>query len=150
MFSGDSTYASLQYFWLVGAISPVLIYLAARKWPKSRIHLLSAPIIFGGLGEIPPATPLNYLSWGIVGFIFNKYIKTNYRGWWMRFNYITSAALDSGLALSTILIVLTISLTNTAAPNWWGNVGALETMDALDTAVKKIVNPGEFFGPRTW
>jgi hypothetical protein len=64
----------------------------------------------------------------------------------MRFNYITSAALDSGLAISTILLVLTISLTNTDAPNWWGNVGIYNTMDYLGTAVAKIVPDGTTFG----
>jgi hypothetical protein len=76
-----------------------MIYAAARIWPKSNIRFLSAPIIFGGTGEIPPATPLNYLvcflfifsnfvtadtitqSWGIVGFVFNKVIRNRYRGW---------------------------------------------------------------------
>lgn len=122
MFSGDALYAKLQYFWLAGAILPVILYFAARRWPKSPARLLSAPIIFGGTGDIPPATPLNYLSWAIVGLFFNKYIRDKYRGWWMRFNYITSAGLDAGLAISTIVIVLTLSLTNTEAPRWWGNV----------------------------
>lgn len=125
MFSGDALYANLQYFWLAGAILPVILYFAARRWPKSPARLLSAPIIFGGTGDIPPATPLNYLSWAIVGLFFNKYIRDKYRGWWMRFNYITSAGLDAGLAISTIVIVLTLSLTNTEAPRWWGNVRGL-------------------------
>ncbi|KAI5207553.1 small oligopeptide transporter [Aureobasidium subglaciale] len=150
MFSGDSTYKNLQYFWLAGAAAPIIFYFAAKQWPKSPVRFLSAPLIFGGTGQIPPATPLNYLSWGIVGFIFNKFIRNRYRGWWMRFNYITSAALDSGLAISTILIVLTISLTNTDAPNWWGNVGVYNTMDYLGTAVAKVLPEGATFGPSTW
>lgn len=68
----------------------------------------------------------------------------------MRFNYITSAALDSGLAISTIVIVLAISVTGTSAPQWWGNVGALETMDALDTAIQKVLEPGQTFGLTKW
>ncbi|KAG9608482.1 small oligopeptide transporter, partial [Aureobasidium melanogenum] len=150
MFSGDATYKNLQWFWLAGAAAPVIFFFAAKQWPKSPIRFLSAPLIFGGTGQIPPATPLNYLSWGVVGFIFNKWIRNRYRGWWMRFNYITSAALDSGLAISTILIVLTISLTNTDAPNWWGNVAVYNTMDSLGTAVSKVLPEGATFGPSTW
>lgn len=140
----------MQWFWLAGAIAPVLIYLVAKKWPNSGAKYLSAPIIFGGTGEIPPATPLNYLSWAAVGYIFNKYIKDRYRGWWMRFNYVTSAGLDAGLAVSTIIIVLTISLTNTNYPQWWGNVGAFDTMDYLGTAISKVLPSGETFGPTHW
>jgi hypothetical protein len=82
MFSGDATYKNLQFFWLAGAAAPVMIYFAAKQWPKSPIKFLSAPLIVGGTGQIPPATPLNYLSWGVVGFIFNKWIRNRYRGWW--------------------------------------------------------------------
>lgn len=62
MFSGDATYASLQYFWLAGAILPIAIYALARMFPRSPARFLNAPIIFSGTGMIPPATPLNYVS----------------------------------------------------------------------------------------
>ncbi|KAL1306294.1 hypothetical protein AAFC00_004379 [Neodothiora populina] len=150
IFSGGALYQNLQWFWLAGAILPVLIYFGARKWPKSGLRMLSAPLIFGGTGQIPPATPLNYLSWGIVGMFFNYFIRNRWRGWWMRFNYITSAGLDAGLAISTILIVLTLSLTQTSPPQWWGNNGALETMDYQDTAISHVLGEGETFGLTSW
>ena len=150
IFSPGSMYSSLLWFWLVGALTPVVIYVAARMFPKSNIRLLSAPIIFGGTNMIPPATPLNYLSWGIVGWFFNKYIKNRYRGWWMRFNYLTSAGLDVGLALCTIVIIVALNLTNTTAPSWWGNNVSKHTMDYQDTAIAKTVPKGSFFGPRNW
>ncbi|SLM38966.1 small oligopeptide opt family [Lasallia pustulata] len=149
IFSPGNIYSGLLWFWLVGALLPVVIYVAARMFPKSNIRYLSAPIIFGGTGYIPPAMPLNYLSWGIIGFVLNKYIMNKYRGWWMRFNYLTSAGLDVGLAISTIVIFLCLDLTNQSPPNWWGNTAPANTMDFLDTAIQKTVAPGEFFGPRT-
>ena len=124
--------------------------MAARAFPKSNIRFLNAPLIFGGTGNLPPATPLNYLSWGIIGWVFNKYIKNKYRGWWMRFNYVTSAGLDVGLALCTILIFLTLNLTQHPFPSWWGVTVAKNTMDYQDTAIQKFVAEGEIFGPATW
>ena len=150
IFSPGQIYSSLLWFWLVGALFPVVIYFAARMFPKSNIRYLSAPIIFSGTGNLPPATPLNYLSWGIIGFVFNKYIKNKYRGWWMRFNYITSAGLDTGLAISTIVIFLCLNLTKTDAPSWWGNNVQANTMDYLGTAIQKFVDPGQIFGPSKW
>ena len=150
IFSGDSIYAKLQYFWIIGCGLPVLIYIGARLFPRSNIRYLSAPIIFGGFGDLPPATPLNYLSWGIIGYIFNRFIRNRYRGWWLRFNYITSAGLDVGLALSTIIIFLALQLTNQVPPQWWGNVGALNTLDYLDGSVQKTVPDGSTFGPTKW
>ena len=135
---------------LVGALLPVVIYMAARAFPKSNARFLNAPLIFGGTGNLPPATPLNYLSWGIIGWVFNKYIKNKYRGWWMRFNYVTSAGLDVGLALCTILIFLTLNLTQHDFPSWWGVSVAQNTMDYQDTAIQQFVAEGEIFGPKTW
>lgn len=53
---------------------------------------------------------MNYLMWILVGFIFSKVIKDRFRGWWLQYNFLTSAALDAGLALCTIVIFLTLNL----------------------------------------
>lgn len=150
IFSGGQIYNPLMYFFLAGFLLPIAVYLLARKWPRSPARYINAPIIFGGTGLIPPATPLNYLSWGIVGFIFNKLIRDRHRGWWSYYNFITSAALDVGLMLSTILIFLTLFMTNTSFPSWWGTSIAENTMDASGNAIRVRLAPGETFGPKSW
>lgn len=150
MFSIGQIYSPLMFFWLAGLILPIVIYFAARAFPKSSIRYLNAPLIFSGAGLIPPATPLNYLSWGIVGFIFNKWIRDRWRGWWMQYNYVLSAGLDVGLVLCTILIFLTLNLTATEFPEWWGTRIAANTMDAMDTAIRVPLAEGETFGPSSW
>ncbi|CAI7577618.1 unnamed protein product [Penicillium manginii] len=150
MFSIGQIYSPLMFFWIAGLILPIVIYFGARTWPKSSIRYLNAPLIFSGAGLIPPATPLNYLSWGIVGFIFNKWIRDRWRGWWMQYNYVLSAGLDVGLALCTILIFLTLNLTGTEFPAWWGTNIAANTMDAQDTAIRTPLAEGQTFGPATW
>ncbi|KAK6594613.1 OPT family small oligopeptide transporter [Botrytis cinerea] len=65
-------------------------------------------------------------------------------------NYITSAALDTGLILCTLLIFFTLELTNAKPPQWFGNVDVFETMDMQGTAVRKVLAEGETFGPETW
>lgn len=150
IFSPGQIYSGLFWFFLVGAITPIIFYFAARKWPKSPIKYLMAPLLFGGAGYIPPATPLNYLSWGIVGYVFQKHIRTKYFGWWSRLNYLTSSGLDLGLALSTLFIFFAFTLGNVQAPNWWGNTIVSATMDVQDTAVQATVAAGEHFGPAVW
>lgn len=89
----------------------------------------------------------------MVGFVFNKYIRNRFRGWWMQYNYIFSAGLDVGLALSTIVLFCALELTNINFPNYWGvdsTSGALSTMDATDTAIQAVVASGQQFGPATW
>lgn len=150
IYSAGQMYSPLMWFWLAGAALPVAIYFGARMFPRSPIRYLSAPIIFGGTGLIPPATPLNYLSWGLVGFVFNKFIRDRWRGWWMQYNYTLSAGLDVGLALSTIVIFLTLQLTQTDFPSWWGTRVAAETMDVQDSAIQVVLPKGQTFGPKTW
>lgn len=150
IFSTGQMYSPMMYFWIAGAVLPVIIYVGARVFPRSPFRYFSAPIILGGTGLIPPATPLNYLSWGIVGFIFNKWIRDRHRGWWMEYNYVLSAGLDVGLALSTIVIFLALNLTRTSFPEWWGTNIASSTMDVADTAVQVVLPEGEKFGPASW
>jgi OPT family small oligopeptide transporter len=65
IFSPGAMYASMQWFWLVGVLTPVAIYLAARRFPRTSIRFLNAPVIFSGTGNLPPATPLNYVSYSV-------------------------------------------------------------------------------------
>lgn len=150
IFSPGQIYSGLFWFFLLGAITPVIIFFAAKKWPKSPIKYLMAPVIFGGAGAIPPATPLNYLSWGIVGFVFQYLIKNRHFSWWSRLNFLTSSGLDLGLALSTLVIFFAFTLNNINPPAWWGNTVITTTMDYQDTAIQTVLPPGETFGPATW
>jgi hypothetical protein len=151
MFSaGSGIYSQLQWFWLVGAALPVVFYFIAEKFPKSPTRYLHAPVIFGGIGYIPPATPLTYLSWGIVGFIFNKVIRNSKRGWWLTYNYVTSAGLDAGLAVATIIIFFALLLPQIDPPSWWGNNVVGTTLDAAGDAVQVVLPAGETFGPTHW
>jgi OPT family small oligopeptide transporter len=147
IFSPGSIYSSMQWYWLIGAVLPVITYVIARKWPRSFVRYIHVPLMLGGTGWIPPATCYIYFCWGVVGFIFNFWIKRRWLGWWSQYNYITSAALDTGLFISTIVIFFTLQLTNAQPPQWWGNVDVLNTLDATDRAVRIVLPPGETFGP---
>jgi hypothetical protein len=150
IFSPGQIYSSLFWFFGVGAIVPVIFYVSARRFPRSPIKYLMAPLIFGGAASIPPATPLNYLSWGVIGFIFQKLIRQRYFAWWSRLNYLTSSGLDLGLALSTLFIFFAFTMNNVQAPNWWDNTITTATLDAQDTAVQAVVADGQHFGPAVW
>lgn len=88
---------------------------------------LSFPVIFSGTGYIPPASAVNYIPWGIVGFIFQYVIRRRHFSWWTKYNYVLSAALDSGVAISAILIFFCLQYPRNGdigATNlqvWWGN-----------------------------
>ncbi|KAK4069990.1 uncharacterized protein Triagg1_6785 [Trichoderma aggressivum f. europaeum] len=150
MFSPGQIYSGLFIFFIVGAITPIIIYFIVKRNPKSPVRYLIAPLLFGGAGAIPPATALNYFSWGFVGFVFQFWIKKRYFRWWTRLNFLTSSALDLGLALATLFIFFAFTLNGIDPPKWWGNTVVDSTMDSKGTAVRAHVAPGEHFGPNSW
>lgn len=147
MFTKDSVYNKLYIFFLIGAIAPVLFWALSKKFPRSVFGSLYTPVIFGGIGLIPPATPMNYLMWGSTGFIFNKLIRSRMRGWWLKYNYILSAALDTGLAIGTTIVFFAVLFPQVPAPNWWGNAVTSATLDSNKEARLITLGKGEYFGP---
>ncbi|KAI1353042.1 OPT oligopeptide transporter protein-domain-containing protein [Xylaria sp. FL0043] len=150
VFSPGQIYSGLLSFFVIGAVTPIIIYFAAKRYPRSGAKYLMAPLIFGGAGSMPPATPLNYLSWGIVGYVFQFVIKKRHFRWWSRLNYLTSAGLDLGLAIGTIVIFLAFTLHDIEPPQWWGNTVVTTTLDYQGKAVQVVLPPGETFGPKVW
>lgn len=122
MFSPGAAYDSLLYFFPIGAILPIPFYFLARRFPLSFWRYVNIPIFFAGLGAIPPASGINYISWTLVGLLFNYVIRKYRFRWWMRYNYILSAALDSGVAFALIMIFFTLALPKGGIQlEWWGN-----------------------------
>ncbi|KAL3424561.1 OPT family small oligopeptide transporter [Phlyctema vagabunda] len=150
MFGAGSIYQNMQFYWLIGALLPCLFYVIMRIFPRSPARFLNAPVMLGAMGWLPPATPLSFFTWVIAGLIFNMYIRNRWQGWWGTYNYITAAALDSGLVLSTILIFFAITYPDVTLPQWWGNTAPYKTMDSLYTAIRKTVADGDTFGPKVW
>ncbi|KAG9228185.1 putative sexual differentiation process protein isp4 [Amylocarpus encephaloides] len=151
IFGNDGIYNCMLWFFLIGAICPVLVWLAARKWPKSHLRYVNTPIIFGGTAYIPPATIMTYASWGFVGTMFNKVIKGRHPGWWTEYNYITSAALDSGTIICVLLIFFALQLPGLVeGPKWWGGFGGgFQDNGDWNAVVQKTLVNGTF-GPSSW
>ncbi|TQV99949.1 small oligopeptide transporter, OPT family [Cordyceps javanica] len=150
MFSPGRIYSGLFLFFVLGAVTPIAIYLWTKRWPRSPAKYLMAPVIFGGAGAIPPATPLNFFSWGVVGFVFQFWIKKRHFGWWSRLNFLTSCGLDLGLAFGTLVLFFAFTLHGIKPPQWWGNVIVEKTMDFQGTAIQAFMPEGKTFGPPTW
>ncbi|KAF1947905.1 OPT family small oligopeptide transporter [Clathrospora elynae] len=150
MFGPGSIYSAIHYYWLIGALLPIVFFFLMRLAPKSPLRYLNAPVMLGAMAWLPPATPLSFSSWAIIGIIFNYWIMRRWPGWWHNYNYITAAGLDSGLIISTVVIFFAVQFKEYPAPQWWGNIKPFETTDYLNTAIRKTVGEGERFGPKVW
>ncbi|KAG8904835.1 hypothetical protein FRB99_001091 [Tulasnella sp. 403] len=154
-FSQGQVYYALSFFFLVGAIAPVIPWLLTKKFPNSFFKYINLPVILSGTGAIPPASAINYVPWAIVGFIFQYVIRRRHFAWWAKYNYVLSAALDSGVALSVILIFFCLQYPKNGTigaetiQTWWGNTVYANTADAKGTPMYKLPAKG-YFGPDSW
>jgi hypothetical protein len=127
----------LLYFFLIGAVLPVPVYFLSRRGrlnkleeesddgkPRRRRNIwnnIHIPVFLGGLNYLPPATGMNYGSWVVVGLVFGWLIKKRAQGWWVKYNFVLSAALDSSVGVAGVVIFLTVYFTGAASGlKWWG------------------------------
>jgi hypothetical protein len=132
---------------MLGALSPIPFYFLSYRYPLSFWRYINVPVFFSGIGAIPPASGINYSSWAITGFIFQYWMRRFHFRWWMRYNYILSAGLDAGVAISMLFVFFTVQLPKGGIIlSWWGNNVWQNTADALGTPMY-VLQPGETFGP---
>ncbi|RKP05691.1 OPT oligopeptide transporter protein-domain-containing protein [Thamnocephalis sphaerospora] len=119
MFGTEGYYSSLMWWFLVGALLPVPAWLLARRYPRSWLQYVHVPVILGATAIMPPAQPVMYPTWFLLGFIFQFVIYRYHRHWWSRYNYVLSAALDAGVATAGIIIFFAFQYRQIEL-SWWG------------------------------
>ncbi|KAG6475641.1 oligopeptide transporter 4-like [Zingiber officinale] len=120
IFGPQGHYDSLNWFFLVGALGPVIVWGFHKRFPeKTWIPLINLPVILGA-GSMMPASTINYMSWVAVGTVFNFFVYRYRKRWWKRYNYVLSAALDGGVAFMAVLLYFSLNMENRSI-NWWGS-----------------------------
>ncbi|XP_037491243.1 oligopeptide transporter 1 [Jatropha curcas] len=121
MFGKLGVYYKISWFFLIGALAPVPVWLLSRKFPEKKwIKLIHMPIFLSATSGMPPARAVHYWSWGAVGVFFNFYVYRKYKAWWARHNYILSAGLDAGVAFMGVVIFFALQSQDIYGPLWWG------------------------------
>ncbi|KAI1490250.1 small oligopeptide transporter [Biscogniauxia mediterranea] len=152
LYSVGKIYSGLLHFFWIGLLLPPITYYAWRWTRKDFVRKINWPLIFVGTYNVPPATGINYSSWYIVNLVFNKIIYNRFYAWWTKYNYVLAAALDTGLAISGIVIFFAISYgPNIQFPDWWGNTVWQNTADNNGVPWLPMPDVG-YFGPAngTW
>ncbi|KAH8981414.1 small oligopeptide transporter [Lactarius akahatsu] len=155
LFSHGGMYYGLVFFFLAGAILPLIQWVLHKKLNIGFLKYLNFPLMFTGTGNMPPATPLNYVPWVLICFLFNYVIRRRHFGWWSKYNYVLSAGLDAGYAVGLIVIFFTLQYPKNGTialdtiQAWWGNVVYTNTGDWKGVADRPLAK-GQAFGPATW
>ncbi|KAG9068981.1 hypothetical protein KI688_009871 [Linnemannia hyalina] len=116
-------YSPVQWGFLVGAILPVPFWLLSKKFPNvTWLKYVHWPVLLAATSNMPPALPYFYTNGLFIGFVFAFLIRRYNYDWWARYNYLTSAALDTGVAICGLVIFFAIqSWEGPDFPAWWGN-----------------------------
>lgn len=123
IFGDEGVYMALNWFFLGGAMAAVFVWLCHKAFPKVWwIPYINMPVLLGALANMPPATTVNYTSWLIVGTIFNYFVFKYHKGWWKKYNYVLSAAMDAGVAFMAVALYFSLQLSNVQM-TWWGTNG---------------------------
>ncbi|KAI8051216.1 OPT oligopeptide transporter protein-domain-containing protein [Syncephalis plumigaleata] len=130
MFGSEGYYSSLLWWFLVGLLVPVPFWLLLRRFPNTWLQYVHTPVILGATAIMPPAQPVMYPTWFLIGFIFQFLIYRYRHQWWTRYNYVLSAALDSGVAIAGIVIFFAFQY-HPVELEWWGTKGDCSNFKVL-------------------
>ncbi|KAF8193622.1 OPT-domain-containing protein [Mycena galopus ATCC 62051] len=143
MFGAGGIYNGLLWCFLIGAVLPVPVYLLRKKF-KAMEYIHLPVLLLGGLSWAPysmanvwPAVP--------VGYFFNVFTKRRFIAWWSKYNYITTTAFSTAIAICAIVIFFGIEWSGVAI-GWSGNTRPLAGCDAIGCPRLSLPEQG-FFGP---
>ncbi|KAL0073786.1 OPT family small oligopeptide transporter [Phycomyces blakesleeanus] len=123
MFGVGSQYSATLYFFLIGFLLPIPFWFLSKRFPERKwLSYIHIPLILNSTGMMPPAMPINFSMWCATGFIFMYWLRKYRHEWWSKYNYVTSAAFDSGTAIAG-LVIFGVVTGSGYTPDWWGNGG---------------------------
>ena len=86
LFSHGQLYYGLVFFFLIGAVLPVIQWIVHQRFKIGLLKYLNFPLIFFAMNEMPPATPINLVPWVVICFLFNYVIRRRNFSWWAKYN----------------------------------------------------------------
>jgi OPT family oligopeptide transporter len=102
-FGSQSPYYTLLWGFLIGLLLPFIPYLLYRIWPTKILQRIHIPLLTQGTA--PGMNQALVVIPFLLSYIFNHVIYNNKRDWWNKYNFILACALNSGVAIATLLIV---------------------------------------------
>jgi len=106
---------------------------------------LNPVLIIQGIQHWAPSN-LSYKTPGLIlAYIFMYWLPRHRLAWWEKYNYVLSAALTAGVAISALVMFFAVEY-NPKSLKWWGNTVSSAGMDGTSTGIYPIPSIG-YFGP---
>ncbi|KAI5892031.1 OPT superfamily oligopeptide transporter [Schizophyllum commune H4-8] len=125
-----SGYWIIPFSTIIGFFIPLPFYLIWRFSPNKKSWLaraaryINVPVLTLYIGYLPYSVNGQWWSCLVIGFVSQWYMRKRYPGWFVKYNYLLSAALDGGSQV--ILFILSFAVFGASGkevpfPYWWGN-----------------------------
>lgn len=161
----DSQYPILRWCFLIG-FGVAIVFVVLQKYvPKllkkrypdhrhvitkweARFKEVNPSIICYGFLNYAPYN-LTYIWSGVyLAFFFNVYIRKRFPAWWEKYTYVFCSAMNTGIALSAIIIFFALQYTNVNL-SWWGNDVPFAGVDGAGGAGIVPLPDIGYFGPES-
>ncbi|ORX58719.1 OPT family small oligopeptide transporter [Hesseltinella vesiculosa] len=125
MFGPSTPYYMVLYAFIIGFAAPIPGYVLHRLFPNVGFKYINVPMIMIGLATLP-GTNASWITCSMILVIVSQwFVKRRYHNWYIKYNYLTSAALDSGTSLMVFFLGFAVYGSGSGVvynfPIWWGN-----------------------------
>ncbi|KAH8686156.1 OPT oligopeptide transporter protein-domain-containing protein [Tricladium varicosporioides] len=124
MFSPGSRYALVPIALLLGFLPPFFFHTLHRAYPKVGFWKINTPIILAYAGFLSVGISSSMLSYFIIGFASQFWLRRYKPEWFIKYNYVLAAALDGGTQVLVFLLTYTVLGgigPEIKFPQYWGN-----------------------------
>ncbi|KAI0058136.1 OPT oligopeptide transporter [Artomyces pyxidatus] len=123
LFTAGKRYQWVMWAYVLGLLVPIPFWVVHRYFPKLRADYFYTPIILYYVGWLCVGINSSVMSYFLVGYFSQWFLRTRYPKWFIKYNYVLSAAMDGGTQV--MVFVLSFAVQGAAGkahlfPQWWG------------------------------
>ncbi|KAH6672407.1 OPT oligopeptide transporter protein-domain-containing protein [Halenospora varia] len=143
MFSVGARYQWVTISYLLGFIVPVPFWLLYRKTKIEFFNYINLSIILWYMGWLFVGVNASILSYFVIGFFAQYYLRLYRPGLFVKYNYLVSAALDGGTQVLVFIFSFAVFGGSGKAhnfPTWAGNNGGFSADKNIDFCMYNPAN----------
>ncbi|KAJ7477336.1 OPT oligopeptide transporter protein-domain-containing protein [Mycena latifolia] len=144
----NSVYHPLTYGFVVGAVAPLLIWLAHRKFPRWSLDKCNTTIFFASSATFRGNISTGPFTSILIGTVWNFWLFRYRHQLWKMWAYISGAALDTGFNANLLFIFVAFGSSGITMANWWGNnASSTEHLYPAGLLAHLKISAAEFYSP---
>ncbi|OZJ06873.1 hypothetical protein BZG36_00021, partial [Bifiguratus adelaidae] len=108
LFAPGKTYYPVAWAFLIGFLVPVPLYVLHRFFPKAGFNSINTSVVCWFVGNLSVGINSSITMMLSLGFFFQFYMRRYRPRWFEKYQFIVSAALDSGTQVSVFVMTFAI------------------------------------------